>query len=128
MLMGLLEGICVFDFMCVLVGLYCTMVLVELGVEVIKFEDLGVFDYMCMILLYVGDVSYYFFVVNCGKRSVVFDFKDPVGWCVGQVLVVTCDVVVENFCFGVMARFGFGYEDLRERNLGVIFCLFSGFG
>ncbi|MDA0159237.1 CoA transferase [Solirubrobacter ginsenosidimutans] len=123
-----LEGIRVLDLTRVLAGPYATMALAELGAEVIKVEDPGAPDYTRSIPPFAGEISHYFLAVNRGKRSVVLDLKDPAGRRAGQALAATCDIVVENFRPGVLARLGLGYETLRERHPGIIVCSLSGFG
>jgi crotonobetainyl-CoA:carnitine CoA-transferase CaiB-like acyl-CoA transferase len=126
--MAPLDGIRVLDLTRVLAGPYCTMALAELGAEVIKLEDPDAPDYTRTIAPHLGEVSHYFLSVNRGKRGIALDLKDPAGRRAGQALAATCDVLVENFRPGVLARLGLGYEQLRERNPGIIVCSLSGFG
>src|SRR5262249_31948332 len=123
-----LDGIRVLDLTRVLAGPFATQALAELGADVIKVEDPKAPDYTRTIPPHAGDVSHYFLSVNRGKRSVVLDLKDPAGRRAGQALAATCDVVVENFRPGVLARLGLGYEELRERNPPILVGCLRGFG
>lgn len=123
-----LAGIRVLDLTRVLAGPFCTMILADLGAEVIKLEDPGAPDYTRSIPPHVGEVSHYFLSVNRSKQSVALDLKDPAGRQAGFELACSCDVVVENFRPRVIERLGLGYERLRSARPGMIVCSLSGFG
>jgi crotonobetainyl-CoA:carnitine CoA-transferase CaiB-like acyl-CoA transferase len=125
---GPLDGLRVLDLTRVLAGPYCTMALAELGAEVIKLEDPRAPDYTRTIPPFAGPVSHYFLAVNRGKRSVVLDLKQAVARRAAWKLAMSCDVVVENFRPGVLARLGLGYEELKAEKPEIIVCSLSGFG
>jgi crotonobetainyl-CoA:carnitine CoA-transferase CaiB-like acyl-CoA transferase len=123
-----LAGIRVLDLTRVLAGPYCTMVLADLGAEVIKLEDPGNPDYTRSIPPHAGEVGHYFLAVNRGKKAIALDLKDPAARDAAFELARGCDVVVENFRPGVIERLGLGYERLREARPGIVLCSLSGFG
>lgn len=126
---GPLAGIRVADFSRVLAGPHATMMLADLGADVIKIESPegdGTRQWSPPVNA-VGQ-STYFAGVNRGKRSVVCDLRDPEGLAVAEDLARTADVVIENFKPGTMERFGLGYEAVAAENPGVVYCSISGFG
>ncbi len=126
---GPLEGIKVLDLTRFLAGAYCTMVLGDLGAEIIKVEHPQGGDPSRNVgPYYDGDVSSYFLSVNRGKRSVMLDLKTEKAKNAVFRLAARSDIVVENFVPGAMERFGLGYETLREKNPGIIYAACSGFG
>jgi crotonobetainyl-CoA:carnitine CoA-transferase CaiB-like acyl-CoA transferase len=117
------------DLSRVLAGPYCTMVLADLGAEVIKVERPGTGDETRQWgPPFAGGESAYFLAVNRGKRSVALDLGDPEGRRLAQELCAASDVVVENFRAGGAERLGLGYEDVRSRNARVVYCSITGFG
>jgi CoA:oxalate CoA-transferase len=128
----LLEGITVLDFTRVLAGPYCTRLLGDLGARVIKIERPGEGDEVryTSYQLEAGraDQSSYFVRLNAGKRSVAVDLAHPRAREVILDLVRVADVVVENFTPGVMRKYGFGWESLREVKPDLVYCSISGFG
>ena len=126
---GALAGIRVADFSRVLAGPHATMILADLGADVIKIESPegdGTRQWRPPVNA-VGQ-STYFAGVNRGKRSVVCDLRDADDRARAQRLAATADVVIENFKPGTMERFGLGYEAVAEENPGVVYCSISGFG
>ncbi|GAB2566949.1 CaiB/BaiF CoA transferase family protein [Leucobacter ruminantium] len=126
---GALAGIRVADFSRVLAGPHATMILADLGADVIKIESPegdGTRQWRPPVNA-VGQ-STYFAGVNRGKRSVVCDLRDADDRARAQRLAATADVVIENFKPGTMERFGLGYEAIAEENPGVVYCSISGFG
>lgn len=126
---GPLTGIRVADFSRVLAGPYATMLLADLGADVIKIESPegdGTRQWSPPTNA-VGQ-STYFAGVNRGKRSVVLDLRSSPGTDRARELAATADVVIENFKPGTMARFGLGYDDIATQNPGVVYCSISGFG
>jgi crotonobetainyl-CoA:carnitine CoA-transferase CaiB-like acyl-CoA transferase len=126
---GPLSGIRVIDFSRVLAGPYCTMLLADMGADVIKIEQPGKGDdTRAWGPPYLGTESGYYLAVNRNKRGIALDLKSDEGRAIALDLIRQADVVVENFRVGVMERLGLGYEQLREIKPDVIYCSISGFG
>ena len=133
---GALAGIRVFDMTRVLAGPACTQILGDLGAEVIKVERPGVGDDTRKWgPPYLKDKdgrdtteSAYYLAVNRNKRSITLDITKPEGQEVALRLIEHCDVLIENFKVGDLARRGLGYEQLRERFPRLIYCSITGFG
>jgi crotonobetainyl-CoA:carnitine CoA-transferase CaiB-like acyl-CoA transferase len=124
-----LEGVRVVDLSRVLAGPYCTMVLADLGADVVKVERPGVGDETRgWGPPFAGGEAAYYLSVNRGKRSVAIDLADPAGRALALELCAGADAVVENFKSGGAEKLGVGYEQVRERNPGVVYCSVSGFG
>lgn len=125
-----LGQIRILDFSRVLAGPLATMVLADLGAEVIKVERPGTGDDTRQWKPPVDDHgrATYFESVNRNKRSVSLDLRDPADLDYARSLAAGCDVVVENFRPGVMDRLGLGYEDLKLANEGLIYTSITGFG
>lgn len=126
--MSALEGIRVIDFSRILAGPFCTMMLADLGAEVIKIERPGKGDDSRAYGPFVNDESLYFMSVNRGKKSVTLNLKNPEALAFLLRLIDTADIVVENFKPGVMEHLGLGYETLSARNPRLIYCSCSGYG
>jgi CoA:oxalate CoA-transferase len=125
---GPLSGIKVIDLTRVLAGPYCTMVLLDLGAEVIKVERPGIGDDSRHIGPFVNGVSAYFASLNRGKQSVTLDLTEPADLVRLDGLLADADVLVENFRPGTMERFGCGWDDLHPRFPRLIYAAVSGFG
>jgi len=125
---GPLEGIRILDLTWVLSGPFATMVLSDLGAEVIKIERLKVGDIARGNGPHINGVSTYFLSLNRGKKSVTINLAAQKGKEIFLGLVKTADVVVENFVPGVMQRLGLDYPVLKEVNPRLIFASCSGFG
>jgi crotonobetainyl-CoA:carnitine CoA-transferase CaiB-like acyl-CoA transferase len=124
-----LAGVRVLDFSRVLAGPYCTMLLADLGADVIKVERPGEGDETrSWGPPFAGGVATYYLSLNRGKRSVALDLADPRAAPAIERLVSSSDVVIENFRSGVAERLGLGYETLRERRGDLIYCSITGFG
>ncbi len=123
-----LENIRVLDFTRVLAGPFCTMMLADLGAEVIKVERPLEGDDARSFGPFIGKESAYFMSINRNKKSICLNLKnrDAVG--IVKQLIPKVDVVVENFRPGVMDKLGLGYRDLRELNPRLIYATSSGFG
>ena len=127
--MPALDGIVVADFSRVLAGPYATMLLADLGAEVVKVERPGAGDdTRAWGPPWRDEQSTYFASVNRNKRSAVLDLTDPDDLARARALVKRADVVVENFKPGTFDRLGLGYDALREENPGLVYCAISGFG
>jgi alpha-methylacyl-CoA racemase len=133
---GALEDVRVLDLSRLLPGGFCTLLLADMGAEVLKVEDTGGGDYIRWMPPYYGGeaeqragvASAYFLALNRNKRSLRLNLKDERGRDVLLRLVEDYDVLVESFRPGVMDRLGVGYEALRERNPRLIYCPISGYG
>jgi crotonobetainyl-CoA:carnitine CoA-transferase CaiB-like acyl-CoA transferase len=127
---GLLSGIRVLDLSRVLAGPYCSMILGDLGADVIKVERPGVGDetrHWGPPFAAPGE-SAYFLCVNRNKRSITVDMKKPEGIGIIKSLAQKSDVFLENFTPGTTEGLGVGYEAIREINPGIIYCSITGFG
>ncbi|MEU0489625.1 CoA transferase [Nocardiopsis sp. NPDC006139] len=124
-----LTGVRVADLSRVLAGPYATMLLADMGAEVIKVEQPGRGDdTRAWGPPWAGGEAAYFLSVNRNKRSLAVDLKDPDGRAAVQELCAGADVVVQNFRPGVIDRLGLGYADVSARNPAVVYCSVSGFG
>lgn len=126
---GALSGIVVADFGRVLAGPYMTMLLADLGADVIKIERPGSGDdTRAWGPPFAGGEATYFLGVNRNKRSVSLDLTDPGDLAAARAIVDRADVLVENFRPGTMERLGLGYEAVRATNPGLVYCSVTGFG
>ena len=133
---GPLDGIRILDLSRVLAGPFCTQMLGDLGAEVIKVERPGTGDETrTWGPPYVRDgegedttESAYYLCANRNKRSITVDFSQPRGVALVRRLLRRCDALVENFRVGGLAKFGLGYEQLREELPGLVYCSITGFG
>ncbi|MFL5175170.1 MAG: CaiB/BaiF CoA transferase family protein, partial [Microvirga sp.] len=125
--MGPLAGLKVIDLTHVMAGPTCTMMLADMGADVIKIEPPGGEDTRRERELAPG-VSASFLAVNRNKRGLTLDLKQPAGVDVLKRLVTTADILVENYRPGVAARLGVDYETLAALNPRLIYCSISGFG
>jgi crotonobetainyl-CoA:carnitine CoA-transferase CaiB-like acyl-CoA transferase len=123
-----LLGLRVLDFTRVLAGPLCTMLLGDMGAEVIKIEDPRGGDDTRAWAPFVDGWSTYFLSVNRNKQSVAIDLKSDDGRRLLEQLIDTADVLVENFRPGTLDRLGFGVEQVRARNPRIIYCSISGYG
>ena len=126
---GPLSGMVILDLTQILAGPMCTMVLADMGADVIKIEKPnGGDDNRRMGPPFIKDWSAGFLAVNRNKRSLSLDLRGEAGRGVLRRLVEGADVVVENFRPGVMERLGLGYEELAAIKPSLIYCTISGFG
>lgn len=116
------------DLTRVLAGPYATMLLGDLGAEVIKVERPGDGDETRRLAPTKEGESHYFLSINRNKRGIVLDLKRPAGRDLALRLAEVSDVVVENFRPGVTARLGLDYEGVRKVNPEVVYCSISAFG
>ena len=123
-----LSGLKVIDFSRVLAGPLCTMLLGDMGAEVIKIEDPRHGDDTRAWAPFVGGWSTYFLSVNRNKKSVAIDLKSPEGRTLLENLIRGADVLVENFRPGTLERLGFGPGQARALNERLIYCSISGYG
>jgi crotonobetainyl-CoA:carnitine CoA-transferase CaiB-like acyl-CoA transferase len=125
-----LEGIRVVDFSHFIAGPFATMILADMGAEVIKIEAPGRGDDLRRYPPVDKDLELGapFLWTNRNKRSVALDLKSPKAVEIARELIATADVVVENFSTGVMARFGLDYQSCREIRPEIIYCSVSAYG
>lgn len=124
-----LEGIRVLDLSRTLAGPFCTMLLGDMGADIIKVEQPEQGDETRRFTPPVWDgISSYYLASNRNKRSMTLDLKSDEGKEIIYELVKRADVFVENFRTGAMEKLGFGYEELRAINPRLIYCSVSGFG
>ena len=124
-----LEGVRVLDCSQILAGPFCSMLLADMGADVIKIEKPnGGDDTRRMGPPFIDTESAAFLAMNRNKRSIVLNFKEQSGVQAMKTLVKDADIVIENYRTGTMARLGLGYEDLKNINPGIIYCSISGFG
>lgn len=127
---GALSGVVVADFTRVLAGPYMTMLLADLGADVIKIERPGGGDDTRAWGPPFADdgQATYFLGVNRGKRSIALDLGDEDDRRTARAIVARADVLVENFRPGAMDRLGLGYEELSALHPGLVYCSITGFG
>jgi crotonobetainyl-CoA:carnitine CoA-transferase CaiB-like acyl-CoA transferase len=126
---GALEGLVIADFSRVLAGPYATMLLGDLGAEIIKVEHPSGDDTRAWGPPFdQSGASTYFAGVNRNKTSISLDLGDPDGLAAARELVDRADVVVENFRTGAMSRLGLGARELRANRPDLVYCSITGFG
>lgn len=125
---GPLAGLLVADFSRILAGPYATMLLADLGAEVVKVESPTGDDTRTWSPPVREGVSTYYLGVNRNKRSVALDLKDEADLTAARELARRADVLVENFKPGGLARFGLDYDTVSRTNPGVVYASISGFG
>ncbi len=124
-----LAGIRILDLTRVLAGPFCTMMLSDLGAEVIKVENPAVGDETRHFKTPGREgESPYFMAINRNKKSLAIDFTKPEGTAAVKALAAKSDVVIEAMRTGTMDRYGLGYDDLKEALPGLIYCSISGYG
>ncbi|HCR19589.1 MAG TPA: formyl-CoA transferase [Candidatus Latescibacteria bacterium] len=127
--MAALDGIRVLDLSRHLAGPYCTMMLGDLGADVIKVERPGCGDETRQWgPPFLDGESAYYLCCNRNKKSLTLNLKDERGIEIARELAVRSDVLVENFRVGGLNDLGLGYEELSKLNPGLIYCSISGFG
>ena len=125
---GPLEGVRILDFTTLLPGPFSTMMLGDLGADVLKVEAPHRPDLLRLLPPSDGVDSVCYQAVNRNKRSIAIDLKVPEGVALVKRLVGSYDVVVEQFRPGVMGRLRLGYDDLKEANQGLVYCSITGYG
>lgn len=128
MTQGLLQGITVIDLTRVLAGPYCTMMMAEMGAEIIKVERPKIGDDSRAIGPFLEDRSAYFMSLNRGKKSIALDLKNPDDKALLLRMLAQADVLVENFRPGTMQKLGLDWDFLREQFPELIIASVSGFG
>jgi crotonobetainyl-CoA:carnitine CoA-transferase CaiB-like acyl-CoA transferase len=126
---GPLSGILVADFSRVLAGPLATMILADLGADVVKIERPGAGDdTRAWGPPFVGEDAAYFLSLNRNKRSVALDLTEPRGARAARAIAERADVLVENFRPGLMRTFGLDYESLSSTNPRLVYCSLVAFG
>ncbi len=123
-----LDGLLVADFSRILAGPYATMLLADLGAEVIKVEAPGGDDTRTWTPPDRDGASTYYLAVNRNKRSISLDLKDPGDLALARELAARADIMIENFKPGGLRRFGLDHETVSGDNPGLIYASISGFG
>jgi hypothetical protein len=128
---GPLKGLRVFDLTRVLAGPTCAQMLADLGADVIKIERPGAGDDtrgFAPPVMPGTQESAYFVGVNRNKQSVTLDIAQPEGQEIALKLIAECDILVENFKVGALAKYGLGYEQLHAKFPRLVYCSITGFG
>jgi crotonobetainyl-CoA:carnitine CoA-transferase CaiB-like acyl-CoA transferase len=126
-----LQGLKIFDLTRVLAGPTCVQMLADFGAEVIKIEKPGAGDDtrgFAPPAMPGTSESAYFAGVNRNKKSVTLDIATPEGQDIAKKLIAQCDILVENFKVGALAKYGLSYADLHPIHPGLIYCSITGFG
>ncbi len=123
-----LAGVNVLDLTNIMAGPYCTMVLGDMGAEVVKVENFPEGDASRRFDPKVNDESYCFAVLNRNKKSLALDMKHPRGKEIFRQLAAKADIITENFRPGVIRKLGIDYDSVRQFNPGVVYASMSGFG
>jgi len=133
---GPLDGLRVFDLSRILAGPSCTQMLGDLGADIIKIERPGVGDdtrgwgppYLSDDQGQNTSEAAYYLAANRNKRSISLDIEKPEGQALARKLIGQCDILVENFKTGGLAKYGLGYEQLKDQFPSLIYCSITGFG
>lgn len=125
---GPLDGVLVADFSRILAGPYATMLMADMGADVIKVEGPRGDDTRTWMPPVRDGVSTYYLGINRGKRSIALDLREDADAAVARELARRADVVIENFKPGGLDRFGLGFDDVRHDNPGVVYASITGFG
>ncbi|GCB61408.1 hypothetical protein scyTo_0011310, partial [Scyliorhinus torazame] len=124
-----LEGVKILDLTRVLAGPFATMILGDLGAEIIKVERPGAGDdTRAWGPPFVGTESAYFLSVNRNKKSIAVNLKDPCGARIIKDLASVCDVLMENYVPGKLADMGLGYRHIQEVAPHIVYCSITGYG
>lgn len=134
--MNLLDGVRVLDLSRILAGPWATQVLADFGADVIKVERPGVGDdtrgwgppFLRDAAGNDTAESAYYLCANRGKRSVAIDFTQPQGQALIRALAACCQVLVENYKVGGLAKYGLDYASLRALNPALVYCSITGYG
>ncbi|GIF73456.1 CaiB/BaiF CoA transferase family protein [Asanoa siamensis] len=125
---GPLKGVLVADFSRILAGPYATMLLADLGADVVKVEGPGGDDTRTWMPPVRDGVATYYLGINRNKRSIALDLRDPGDLAAARELARRADVMIENFRPGGLARFGLDYDTVAAGNAGIVYASISGFG
>ncbi|MGB4269469.1 MAG: CaiB/BaiF CoA-transferase family protein [Spirochaetota bacterium] len=123
-----LKNLKILDFTYLLPGPYGTMMLADLGADIIKVENPNNPDMLRMLPPIVNGISAVYAHINRGKKSLALDLKSPEAKDIIYTLVKDYDIIIEQFRPKVMERLGFGYDDLKKINSSIIYCSLTGYG
>ncbi|AIJ22243.1 CaiB/BaiF CoA transferase family protein [Amycolatopsis methanolica] len=125
---GPLSGVLIADFSRILAGPYATMLLADLGADVVKVEGPAGDDTRSWMPPVRDGVSTYYLGINRGKRSIALDLRDEADAGVARELARRADVLIENFKPGGLGKYALDFEAVREGNPGIVYASISGFG
>ncbi|MEU6577341.1 CoA transferase [Streptomyces sp. NPDC046805] len=125
---GPLSGLLIADFSRVLAGPYATMLLADLGADVVKVEAPNGDDTRAWTPPVRGDVATYYLGINRGKRSIALDLRDETDAALARELARRADVLIENFKPGATAKYGLDFDTVRHDNPGLVYTSITGFG
>ena len=128
MIDGPLKGLLVLDLTRVLVGPYCTMVLSDLGARVIKVEAPEIGDDSRKFGPFIEEQSAYFMSLNRGKESIALNLKNEEDKKIFEKILAKADILVENFKPGTLEKWGYGWNNLKDKYPKLIYASASGFG
>ncbi|HBH42545.1 MAG TPA: hypothetical protein DDW26_11735, partial [Rhizobiales bacterium] len=123
-----LTGVRVLDLTRLLPGPFCTMLLADMGADVVKVEEPGGGDYLRWTPPLAGGQSALYNAINRNKRSITLNLKSPAGHDLLLGLAENADVLIEGNRPGVMARLGLGWDALHARNPKLVMCSITGYG
>jgi crotonobetainyl-CoA:carnitine CoA-transferase CaiB-like acyl-CoA transferase len=123
-----LEGFRILDLTRLIPGPFCTMILADLGADVIKVEEPSSGDYERQIQPFIGPMAYRFLLLNRNKRSLALNLKENKGKEIFLALVRKSDCLVEGFRPGTMEELGLDFKTLKESNPELVYCSMSSFG
>jgi alpha-methylacyl-CoA racemase len=123
-----LEGMKILDFTYLLPGPFCTMMLADLGADIIKVENSESPDIVRLLPPHVDDVGAIYAHLNRGKRSLAVNLKNSEALEIVRRLVKEYDVIIEQFRPGAMDRLSLGYKELSKKNPSIIYCSLTGYG
>jgi crotonobetainyl-CoA:carnitine CoA-transferase CaiB-like acyl-CoA transferase len=126
--MSTLKHITVLDLSRLLPGPYASLMLADMGANIIKVEDPNQGDLLRYIPPFQGNLGHFFSILNRNKKSIAINLKIKEGKEIFKNLVKSCDILLEGFRPNALKNMGLGYEDLREINPKLIFCSITGYG
>ena len=127
---GPLQGLKILDFTTLLPGPYATMMLADMGAEVLRVVSGTRLDLTTLLPPFIGkeNISAILAYLGRGKKSLTLNLKDPRAITIVQQLLAEYDILIEQFRPGVMAKFGLDYDSLKERLPRLIYCSLTGYG
>jgi crotonobetainyl-CoA:carnitine CoA-transferase CaiB-like acyl-CoA transferase len=126
--MGALSQIKILDLSRLFPGAFCTLMMADLGAEVVKIEEPGKGDYSRWEEPFLDSNSYYFLALNRNKKSIRLDLKKKEGQEIFYKLAADADVIIENFRPGVTQRLGIDFQNIKDINPRIVYCSITGFG